>query len=56
MRDKAYKITSDPRYDFYQRILVSMVCKFFGKKYVGGDAVTNESISSQQQLANKLEI
>ena len=32
LRDKAYKIASDPKYDDYQRGLASMVYKFFDKK------------------------
>ena len=32
LRDKAFKIASDPKYDGYQRGLVSMVYKFFDKK------------------------
>ena len=29
LRDKAFKIASDPKYDGYQRGIVSMVYKFF---------------------------
>ena len=29
LREKAFKITSDPKYDGYQRELASMVYKFF---------------------------
>ena len=29
LREKAFKITSDPKYDVYQRELASMVYKFF---------------------------
>ena len=32
LRDKAFKIESDPKNDGYQRGLVSMVYKFFNKK------------------------
>ena len=32
LRDKAFKIASDPKYDGYQRGLASMVYKFFDKK------------------------
>ena len=32
LRDKAFKIASDPKYDEYQRGLASMVYKFFDKK------------------------
>ena len=29
LKDKAFKITSDPKYDVYQRGLASMVYNFF---------------------------
>ena len=32
LRDKAFKIASDKKYDEYQRGLASMVYKFFDKK------------------------
>ena len=32
LKDKAFKIASDPKYDGYQRGLASMVCKFFNTK------------------------
>ena len=32
LRDKTFKIASDPKYDGYQRGLVSMVYRFFDKK------------------------
>ena len=35
MRDKAYDIASNPKYDGYQRRLASMVYKFFDKKSMG---------------------
>ena len=35
LRDKAFKIASDPKYDGYQRGLASMVYKFFDKKFSG---------------------
>ena len=50
MRDKAFKIASDPNYDGYQRGLASMVCKFFDKKS-SGSGVANEP---DYQLANEL--
>ena len=50
LRDKAFKIASDPKYDGYQRGLASMVCQFFDKKSNGSDVV-NES---NYQLADKL--
>ena len=50
LRDKAFKIASDPKYDGYQRGLASMVDKFFDKKSKGS-GITNES---NYQLANEL--
>ena len=50
LRDKAFKIASDPKYDGYQRGLVSMVYKVFDKKSKGS-VITNES---NYQLANEL--
>ena len=35
LRDKAFNIAKDPRYDGYQRGLASMVYKFFEKKTAG---------------------
>ena len=32
LRDKAFNITKNPKYDVYQRGLASMVYKFFDKK------------------------
>ena len=50
LRDKAFKIASDPKYDDYQRGLASMVYKFFDKKYKGS-GITNDL---NYQLANEL--
>ena len=56
LKDKAIKITSDPKYDGYQRGLASMVYKFFDKK----SALLNKSSGSgavnkpNYQLANEL--
>ena len=49
-RDKAFNISSDPKYDGYQRGLASMVYKFFDKKTSGG-GITNEP---NYQLADEL--
>ena len=35
LRDKAFNIDKDPKYDGYQRGLASMVYKFFDKKTAG---------------------
>ena len=50
LRDKAFKIASDPKYAGYQRGLASMVYKFFDKKSKGS-GITNEF---NYQLANEL--
>ena len=50
MRDKAFKIASDRKYDGCQRGLASMVYKFFDKKSKGS-SIANES---NYQLANEL--
>ena len=41
LRDKAFKIATDPKYDVYRRGLASMVYKFFDKKY-SGSGIANE--------------
>ena len=48
LRDKAFKIASDPKYDGYQRGLASMVYNFFDKKS-SGSGIINEA---NYQLAN----
>ena len=50
LRDKAFKIASNPKYDGYQRGLASMVYNFFDKKS-SGSGITNEP---NYQLANKI--
>ena len=49
LRDKAFKIASDPKYDGYQRELASVVYKFFNKK-TSGSGIANER---NYQLANE---
>ena len=50
LRDKAFKIASDPNYDGYQRGLASVVYKFFDKKSEGSGIVNERNY----QLANEL--
>ena len=50
LKDKAFKIASDPKHDGYQRGLTSMVYKFFDKKSEGTDIVNEPDY----QLANEL--
>ena len=50
LKDKAFKIASDPKYDGYQRRLASMVYKFFDKKSKGSGIINEPNY----QLANEL--
>ena len=50
LKDKAFKIASDPEYRGYRRRLASMVYKFFDKKS-SGSGIVNEP---NYQLANEL--
>ena len=48
LRDKAFNIVKNPKYDGYQRGLESMVYKFFDKKPKGGSV--NNKIKQNEQL------
>ena len=49
LRDKAYNIASNPKYDGYQRGLASMIYKFFDKKSMGsGTAKPSSSILADE--------
>ena len=52
LRDKAFNIAKNPKYDGYQRGIVSMIYKFFDKKTSGG-AIKNENMSNKE-LAKEL--
>ena len=52
LRDKAFNIAKNPKYDGYQRGLASMVYKFFDKKSVGSGF--NIPTDSDKQVAEKL--
>ena len=59
LRDKAFNIVKNPKYDGYQRGLASMVYKFFDKKTKGsGVTLANKSaiksIPQNEQLAEEL--
>ena len=43
LRDKAFIIAKNPKYDEYQRGLASMVYKFFDKKSAGSGVVNNNN-------------
>ena len=52
LRDRAFNIAKDPKYDGYQRGLASMVYKFFDKKStVSG---VNIPLEFNEQLAKEL--
>ena len=51
LKDKAFKIANNPKYNGYQRGLASMVYKLFDKKSKGSGIVTNEP---NYQLTNEL--
>ena len=50
LKDKAFKIASDPKYDGYQRGLASMVYRFFDKKSKGSGIINEPNY----QLTNEL--
>ena len=50
LRDKAFKNESDPKYDGYQRVLTSVVYKFFDKKSSESGVATEPNY----ELANEL--
>ena len=54
LRDKAFIITSDHKYDGYQRGLASMVYKCFDKKSSGSRVAANNVIKQNIQLADEL--
>ena len=47
LRDKAYNISSNPKYDGYQRGLASMVYKFFDKKSMGSGIASSSILSDE---------
>ena len=56
LKDKAFKIASDPKYDGYQRGLASMVYKFFDKKSASLNKSSRSGIVDEPnyQLTNEL--
>ena len=52
LRDKAFNIAKNPKYDGYQRGLASMVYNFLDKKSKGGGV--NIEVEHNEQLAKKL--
>ena len=54
LRDKVFKISSDEKYDGYQRGLASVVYKCFDKKTKGSSIAANNEIKENMQLADEL--
>ena len=61
LRDKAFNIAKNPKYDGYQRGLASMVYKFFDKKSSGSgrpsssaSLIVNNDTRQNLQLAEEL--
>ena len=55
LRDKAFKIASDPKYEGYQRGLASMVYKFFDKRSSGSGVAVSLANKSATKPDNQLE-
>ena len=51
LKNRAFNIAKDPKYDWYQRGLASMVYKFFDSKVSGSGA---KLIPQNEPLANEL--
>ena len=56
LKDKAFKIASDPKYDCYQRGLASMVYKFFDQKSISLNISSGSGIAIKPNyhLANEI--
>ena len=46
LRDKAFNIAKNPKYNGYQKVLASMVYKFFDKKSAGNSVICIEIMSA----------
>ena len=52
LRDKAFNIAKNPKYDRYRGVLASIVYKFFDKNSKGGGV--NIEVKHNEQLAKEL--
>ena len=50
LRDKAFNIAKNPKYDRYQRDLASMVYKFFDKK-ISATRAQSETLATENKFA-----
>ena len=54
LRDKAFNIAKNPKFDGHERRLASMVYRFFDKKTSGGAAtLANKSTIKNENVSNK---
>ena len=49
LRDKAFNIAKNPKYDGYQRRLASMVYKFFDEKSTGSGVNTSQLLENSKK-------
>ena len=54
LRDKAFNIAKNPKYNGYQRGLASMIYNFFDKKAKGSGVNNNNDTKQNLQLAEEL--
>ena len=54
LRDEAFNIARDPKYDRYQRGIALMVYKFFNKSTFGSGIKNEHSKHSDKELAEEL--
>ena len=54
LRDKAFQIASDPKYEGYQRGLASMVYKFFDKKSSGSGIASEPNYELEDELHERI--
>ena len=54
LRDKAFQIANDPKYDGYQRGLASMVYKFFDKKSSGSGIANKPNYELEDELHERI--
>ena len=54
LRDKAFKMAKDPKYDGYQRGLASMVYRFFDTKSSEVMLTLNQITNSRMNFINRL--
>ena len=55
LRDKAFNIAKNPKYDRYERGLASVVYTFFDKKSAGSSIVNNDNNNDYKQINQLLE-